>query len=203
MSLRHSAAWIPTTLRIFRSVGPLVAIALLTMATAASAQGITDLQVADEIAKQVNSYTRYTIFDDVSAQVENGVVTLTGKVTMPYKKDDLGRQVAKIDGVREVQNQIDVLSVSPFDEELRYRIARAIYGNPSFWNYAAMANPPIHVIVDRGRVTLTGVVNSNVERMLARSLATGFGELEVVNDLRTDAEVRQQRFSYLSGTSSR
>jgi hyperosmotically inducible periplasmic protein len=203
MSLRHSAAWIPTTLRIFRSVGPLVAIALLTMATAASAQGITDLQVADEIAKQVNSYTRYTIFDDVSVQVENGVVTLTGKVTMPYKKDDLGRQVAKIDGVREVQNQIDVLSVSPFDEELRYRIARAIYGNPSFWNYAAMANPPIHVIVDRGRVTLTGVVNSNVERMLARSLATGFGELEVVNDLRTDAEVRQQRFSYLSGTSSR
>jgi osmotically-inducible protein OsmY len=203
MSLRHSAAWIPTTLRIFRAVGPLVAIALLTMATAASAQGISDLQVADEIAKRVNSYTRYTIFDDVSAQVENGVVMLTGKVTMPYKKDDLGRQVAKIDGVREVQNQIDVLSVSPFDEELRYRIARAIYGNPSFWNYAAMANPPIHVIVDRGRVTLTGVVNSNVERMLARSLATGFGELEVVNDLRTDAEVRQQRFSYLSGTSSR
>jgi hyperosmotically inducible protein len=122
---------------------------------------------------------------------------------MPYKKDDIGRQVAKIDGVREVQNQIDVLSVSPFDEQLRYRIARAIYGNPSFWNYAAMANPPIHIIVDRGRVTLTGVVNSNVERMLARSLATGFGEFEVVNDLRTDAEVRQQRFSYLSGTSSR
>jgi osmotically-inducible protein OsmY len=55
-----------------------------------------------------------------------------------------------------------------------------------------MANPPIHIIVERGRVTLTGVVNSNVERMLARSLATGWGELSVTNELRTDAEVRME-----------
>ena len=53
-----------------------------------------------------------------------------------------------------------------------------------------MANPPIHIIVERGHVTLTGVVNSNVDRMLARSLAIGFGELSVTNDLRTDAEMR-------------
>jgi hypothetical protein len=39
-------------------------------------------------------------------------------------------------------------------------------------------------------VTLTGVVNSDVDRMLARSLATGRGELSVKNELRTDAEVR-------------
>ena len=38
-----------------------------------------------------------------------------------------------------------------------------------------MANPPIRVVVNRGRVTLEGVVQSNVERMLARSLASGFG----------------------------
>ena len=75
-----------------------------------------------------------------------------------------------------------MLPVSQFDDELRFRIARAIYGNSSFWNYAAMANPPIHIVVNRGRVTLTGVVNSNVERMLARSLATGFGSFEVKND---------------------
>ena len=99
-------------------------------------------------------------------------------------------RVLRVDGVREVQNRIDVLPVSTFDEDLRYRIARAIYGNPSFWRYAARANPPIHIIVERGRVTLTGVVNSNVERMLARSLATGWGELSVSNELKTDDEVR-------------
>ena len=53
-----------------------------------------------------------------------------------------------------------------------------------------MANPPIHIIVEHGKVTLTGVVSSNVERMLARSLATGWGELSVTNSLRTDAEVK-------------
>ena len=85
-----------------------------------------------------------------------------------------------------------MLPVSPFDDQLRYRVARAIYGNPSFWNYAAMANPPIHIIVERGHVTLAGVVNSNVERMLARSLATGLGELSVTNALKTDAESRAE-----------
>ena len=48
-----------------------------------------------------------------------------------------------------------MLPVSQFDDELRFRIARAIYGNSAFWNYAAMANPPIHIVVNRGRVTLT------------------------------------------------
>jgi hyperosmotically inducible protein len=91
-----------------------------------------------------------------------------------------------------VNNQIGVLPVSPFDDDLRYRIARAIYGHSNFWQYAAMANPPIHIVVEQGRVTLTGVVNSNVERMLARSLATTFGAFSVKNELKTDAEVQEQ-----------
>ena len=89
-------------------------------------------------------------------------------------------------------NNIDVLPVSPYDEDLRLKIARAIYGNSAFWRYGASANPPIHIIVERGHVTLTGVVNSNVDRVLARSLATGFGELSVTNALLTDAEMRSE-----------
>ena len=133
-----------------------------------------------------------TIFDDINATVDSGMVVLAGKVTMPYKKDDLEKRIAKIDGVRKVRNDISVLPVSQFDDELRYRVSRAIYGNPSFWNYAAMANPPIHIIVEGGHVTLAGVVNSNVERMLARSLATGLGELSVTNALKTDAEIKSE-----------
>ena len=167
-----------------------VLVAALLLAVPAGAQDGRDLRLADDIVRNINTYSRFTIFDDVSMSVENGLVTLTGKVTMPYKRDDIGRRIARIDGVREVLNRIEVLPVSTFDDDLRYRIARAIYGNPSFWNYASMANPPIHIIVERGRVRLTGVVNSNVERMLARSLATGLGELSVSNELRTDAEVK-------------
>jgi hyperosmotically inducible protein len=170
-----------------------IVIALFLFAGAASAQDRPDrrdLRLADDIVRQVNTYSRFTIFDDVNARIDQGVVTLSGKVTMPFKKNDIGKRIAGIDGVREVENKIDVLPVSIYDDQLRHRIARAIYGHPSFWNYAAMANPPIHIIVENGRVTLTGVVNSNVERVLARSLATGFGEFSVESELRTDAEVK-------------
>lgn len=150
-----------------------------------------NFQIFKDVAASVNTYSRFTVFDDVSANIDNGVVTLTGHVTMPYKRDDLEKRVAKVSGVASVQNKIAVLPVSMFDDELRFRIARAIYGNSAFWQYAAMANPPIHIIVQNGNVTLTGVVNSNVERALARSLATGFGEFSVKNDLKTDAEMKQ------------
>ena len=148
-----------------------------------------DFQVAKDIATSVQRYTRFTIFDDVSANVTNGVVTLTGKVTMPFKRTDIEARVAKVDGVRSVVDQISVLPVSQFDDELRYRIARSIYNNSNFWNYAIMPNPSIHIVVEHGRVTLTGVVQSEVDRMLARSLATQFGALSVTNALKTDAEV--------------
>jgi osmotically-inducible protein OsmY len=149
-----------------------------------------DFQVLKEVATSVDRYTQFTIFDDVSASVKDGVVTLTGKVTMPYKRGDIEKRVAKIDGVRGVEDRIGVLPVSQFDDELRRRIARSIYGNANFWNYGIMPNPPIHIVVEHGHVTLTGVVQSNVDRMLARSLATQFGALSVTNELKTDAEVR-------------
>jgi hyperosmotically inducible protein len=150
-----------------------------------------DLQVFNDVAKSVNRYAHFTIFDDVNANVSNGVVTLTGRVTMPYKRDDIMKRVADIDGVREVRDQIEVLPVSQSDDRLRYQIARTIYSNPNFWNYAIGPNPSIHIIVEHGHVTLTGVVNSNVDRMLARSLVTQFGVMSVKNELKTDAEMRE------------
>jgi len=150
-----------------------------------------DFQIFKDVSTNVERYTQFTIFDDVNAGVKDGVVTLTGWVTMPYKRDDIGKRVANIDGVREVRNQIAALPVSQFDDELRYRIARAIYGNSNFWNYAIMPNPPIHIVVEHGRVTLTGVVNNNLDRMLARSLASQFGAFSVKTELKTDAEVRE------------
>jgi hyperosmotically inducible protein len=166
---------------------------LLTFGLVASAAAQTpdrkDFQVAQDVAREVRTYTNFTVFDDVGTRVENGQVTLVGKVTMPYKRNDLEKRAARVAGVNGVVNQIEVLPVSQFDDELRYRIARAIYGNPNFWQYASMANPPIHIVVDRGHVTLSGVVNSNVDRMLARSLATSFGAFSVTNKLKTDAEM--------------
>ena len=150
-----------------------------------------DLQVFNDISKAVTRYTHFTVFDNVDASVKNGVVTLTGQVTMPFKKDDIERRVARVDGVRQVNDRITVLPVSQFDDQLRYRIARAIYSNPSFWNYAIGPNPPIHIVVDHSHVTLEGVVMSDVDRAIARSIATSqFGVMSVKSNLRTEAEAR-------------
>jgi hyperosmotically inducible protein len=164
---------------------------VLALSSPAWAADRKDLQVARDVSKQVLTYPQFSIFDAVHMQIDNGIVTLSGKVTMPYKKNDLEKRVAKIDGVHQVVNTITVLPVSQFDDELRFRIARAIYGNSNFWNYGAMANPPIHIIVENGHVTLDGVVNSNTDRMLARSIASSFGAFSVTNDLKTDVEAEQ------------
>ena len=172
----------------------LMALAFALLSSSASADVVErkSLQIVNDVSREVRNYTRFTIFDDVRVgMAEDGVVVLTGRVTMPFKRDDIARIAGGVDGVSAVRNELGVLPVSPWDEDLRYRIARAIYGNTNFWHYAAMANPPIHIIVERGHVTLTGVVHSNVERMLARSLATTFGAFSVKNELRTDSEMKQ------------
>jgi hyperosmotically inducible protein len=160
----------------------------LLLPAAAAAQSEADARVHDDVSRSLRAYRRLTIFDDLDVQVRQGVVTLSGKVTMPFKKHEVGERVAAVEGVRELRNEIGVLPVSNEDDDLRKRVARAIYGNPAFHRYAALPNPPVHIIVEHGRVTLAGVVPSEVDRMLARSLAAGHGERKVTCALRTDAE---------------
>lgn len=149
-----------------------------------------DLRIAYEVAQAVSQYAYFSIFDDVNVEVENGDVTLTGKVTMPYKRDEIVKRAAAVDSVKGVRNKITVLPASGWDDQLRYRVARAIYGNAGLAQYGLGAHPTIHIIVEHGRVTLTGVVNSEVDRMLARSLVDHLGALSVTNNLKTVAEIR-------------
>src|SRR5687767_7422471 len=111
------------------AVAILIAGALLGGAVANAAQDRKDLQIFRDISKQVDRYTQFTIFNSVDVSIDRGRVVLTGFVTMPYKKDDIERRVRAVDGVSSLENAIQVLPVSPFDDELRFRIARSIYGN--------------------------------------------------------------------------
>lgn len=147
--------------------------------------------VLTSVTRAVSSYDKYTVFDDVRADVDGGSVTLLGKVTTPAKRDDLARRVAALEGVTAVRNDIVVLAASPSDDDLRRKIARAIYGNATFWRYAAMPTPPIRILVERGRVTLTGIVATESERLLARSLATGLGETSLACELSIERSGRR------------
>ena len=167
-------------------------IVLFAVSTPAWAADRENLELFRDVEKQVLRYPHLTIFDSISANVDEGVVTLSGKVTMPYKRDEIGRRVAKVDGVREVRNRVEVLPASQFDDDLRFQISRAIYGNSNFWQYGSMVNPPIHIIVEHGRVTLEGVVNNDGDRMIARSIAGAFGAFSLTNNLKTSSEAKAE-----------
>jgi osmotically-inducible protein OsmY len=174
------------------ALGLLVAAVVAGQARLANAQGQPrkDFQIALDIQTEVNAYDRYTIFDDVTVNVKDGAVTLFGKVTMPVKRDEIEKRVKRVKGINSVKNQIEVLPVSKFDDELRLRIANTICNNSNFWGYCSLDKPPIHIIVEGSRVTLSGVVNTDIDRKLAQSLAMQAGAGVVTNSLKTTAEAR-------------
>jgi hyperosmotically inducible protein len=166
-----------------RLMAALALAAVLVAPGAALPQPASETRLSQEVAKLVRQDPQITIFDHVDFRVEGSTVFLAGQVTTALKKVAIERKASSLDGVTALRTAISVLPASPSDDELRQRIARAIYGNPTFWSYAAMSNPPIHIIVDRGRVTLRGNVNTVGERTMARSLATGLGEVAVTDEL--------------------
>lgn len=143
-----------------------------------------DEAVAQQVRHQILMYPYYSIWDNVSFRVSNGQVELDGAVTQPWKRADLARLVQQVRGVTSLTDQVKVLPLSNFDDGLRLQIARAIYGDPVFVQYRNLALPPIHIVVDNGRVTLTGVVATDLQKQVAgmrASASLSFGT--VVNNL--------------------
>ena len=164
----------------------------LTVGAPAFAADSGNLQTFRAVQKQVLQYPHFTIFDNVDVQVNDGAVTLLGNVTMPYKREDIEKRIQKVTGVSRVDNRLEVLPVSQFDDQLRLGIAHAIYSNPAFRGMVSMVNPPIHVIVEHGHVTLDGVVMNDVDRAIARSIAGNFPAFSIRNELKTEAEVQRE-----------
>ena len=153
------------------------------------ARGESDETLAGRVADQLRRYVFLTVFDDADVAVDRGVVTLTGRVTMPDKSDAFVDLAERVPGVQAVRNEVKTLPVSRFDDQLRYAVARGIYGDNLFARYAFQANPPVHIIVEHGNVTLTGVVFSEVERRKAELIARGtFAVMSVTNKLRTETD---------------
>ncbi len=146
-----------------------------------------DDAIAQKVLHELRSYPYYTIFDDVNFRVDNGTVQLLGEVTQPWKKSALGKSIAGVPGVVTLENELKVLPLSPFDDRLRAQIARAIYRDPVLSRYSIQVVPPIHIIVDNGHVTLTGVVNTDLEKQVAGVRANSSMSFGLVtNDLRVE-----------------
>jgi osmotically-inducible protein OsmY len=151
-----------------------------------------DSEIRKDVADQVLRYAWYTVFDSIEAGVENGVVLLRGSVNQPYRKTDIEKRVAKIPGIKGVTSEIRVQPLSPFDDRLRRELVHRIYGDERFVQYASWAHPPIRIIVDRGRVTLTGVLGSAVERQLVGHIARGTLAFAVDNQVKLESELKAE-----------
>jgi hyperosmotically inducible protein len=141
------------------------------------AKAESDQALARDVSESIRHYSRYTVYDNIDGRVLNGTVRLDGAVTDPTKLSELLERVGKIHGVQAIDNKMEVLPVSQSDERLRSAIVNAIYRDAAFANYS-QAEPPIHVIVNNGHVTLIGTVRTELERRKAETAArTVFGVL--------------------------
>jgi len=149
-----------------------------------------ETKIVQEVRHKLVTLPYYGVFDDLAFRVDAGTVTLLGAVTQPVLKSDAEKSVKRIEGVTQVVNNIEVLPLSPMDDQIRRAEYRAIYGDPSLSDrYAFRAVPSIHIIVKNGRVTLEGVVASQADKTIVNARANGVpGVFAVTNNLLVEHE---------------
>jgi hyperosmotically inducible periplasmic protein len=129
-----------------------------------------------------------SVFDNLEYKVEGTKVTLLGQVARASVKSDAGSVVKHLEGVTEVDNQIEILPPSPGDDRIRRDEYRAIYGFSDLYRYAQGALPSIHIIVNNGNVTLEGIVDTQGDKdMVGLRAKTVPGTLAVTNNLRVES----------------
>jgi hyperosmotically inducible protein len=151
---------------------------------------LTDAQLAEQLSRKLY-YDRMGWYDDpfnyFTVAVKDGVVTLGGQTYNDIGRDSALALVQRMPGVKDIVNQVKVSPVSSFDDSIRWRTLRAIYGDSALRKYAIDPARPIRIIVDKGHLTLQGTVNSSMDKQIAGTRASQIpGAFSVQNDLVVD-----------------
>lgn len=166
------------------AAGLLWAIPLFSQLPPSAATPRAEERITKQVRHELLMLPRLDVFDYLAYKVNGYNVTLVGQVTRPTLKSDAASAVKSIEGVEQVDNQIEVLPPSSMDDGLRIRLFRAIYGYSSLQRYALGVIKPIRIIVKRGRVTLEGVVDNQADKDVAGIRANGVpGIFSVTNNL--------------------
>jgi len=146
-------------------------------------------RIVKEVRHELIMLPYLSVFDNIAYKVDGYNVTLVGQVTRPTLKSDADNVVKRIEGVENVNNQIEVLPPSPMDDGLRARLYRAIYGYPALQKYALGVQQPIRIIVKNGKVTLEGVVDNDTDKNIANIQASSVsGAFSVTNNLQVGSK---------------
>jgi hypothetical protein len=200
--------------------GMRIQVSLVTLALSAVAMAQTPpvdeqavIRLARNIQREILSLPEYGVFDHLRFSIKGDTVILRGQASRPLLKSGAENVVKRLEGVAKVDNQIDVLPLSPNDDQIRLRTYIAIYGHPTLSRFnpnrgtplfmsrmSAMAgitndppqgNHPVHIIVKNGNVTLEGVLPTAADRTIAELQANGvFGAFSVINNIEAEEASR-------------
>jgi osmotically-inducible protein OsmY len=148
----------------------------------------SDKAIRTDAQSAVLRWERYGPFDAVAIDVTDGVVRLTGWVESPFKRDEIENRLARVDALRDVHNDLRVQGFSSGDVTLRLQLYERIYRDPLFERWAGMPDPPVRVFVNRGRVTLAGLVGSAVEQTAVGMIARGTLAFSVNNQVQIEGD---------------
>lgn len=161
---------------------PLASAALGRQAAAPSAAATA--RITKEVGHELRMLPYFTVFDNLSYRVDGYNVTLMGQVTKPTLKSDAGNVVKRVEGVENVDNQIEVLPLSPNDDRIRRALYRSIYGYAPLQKYSLGVQQPIRIIVKNGNASLEGVVDNEGDKNIAGIRAKSVpGVFSVTNNL--------------------
>jgi hyperosmotically inducible periplasmic protein len=145
--------------------------------------------IEDQVRKKILMLPRYEIFDAIDYRVDGDTVTLTGKVRNAVNRKDAERSVGRIAGVNHVVNNIEVLPLGGYDDSIRVRLYETLARSGSLSRYLWENNPSVRLVVDRGNVTLVGVVSNRGDYNTMNILAHGVsGVFTVTNNLIVENE---------------
>jgi osmotically-inducible protein OsmY len=173
----------PATDQVLTSNGP---VTLDYKATAVQPADPVGAKIAQAVRHQLLMLPYYSMFDDLEYSVQGRTVTLAGDVTNVHSitRVDAEKAVKRIEGVDKVVNNIRVLSPSPFDQQTRAQVYRALARSGSLSRYLWPQAPSIRIVVANQRVTLKGYVNSEGDKNLANIAANQVRDVfQVTNDL--------------------
>lgn len=146
-------------------------------------------QLGKQVRHKLLMLPYYGVFDNLAYSIDGSRVTLHGQVVRPSTRSDAARSVSGIKGVSQVVNNIKVLPLSGFDDSIRVRTYRALSRTGGLYRYFMGTNPSLHIVVDRGHITLAGVVGSKLDKQLAYMTARQVpGAFSVTNDLKVEGE---------------
>jgi hyperosmotically inducible periplasmic protein len=178
------------------SQGAISIFAMLLLAVApavANAQrGASNAQLERSVRKELVKLPYYGVFDNLAYQVNGSTVTLYGQVVRASTRSDAAGRVKRLPGVTHVVNNIKVLPLSRFDDNIRRATYQSIARTGGLYRYLQGANPSLHIVVDNGHVALEGVVSGSGDRNLAYIAANQVpGVFSVKNNLRVEGEGAQ------------